>query len=340
MRMGDDGVRLAGSIHKMLHDMALRPGKDVDILVQIQGLAGIFVETAYLFDNPEEAISETLRQLENNLRVRLKAGPGPRDLLPAPDVLDVNTEAGRDIARAVFIDWLEDPYTFHTLMVTLAEQMIINWEREACPRAETLYVLTQATTEALMLELAAQELCDALIEECVAKRGWNLADSICALSGSSGVKLAGWLKDREVDWNVFEFQTFWPVFDRVSRVMTREAVRYGVPVSSNWRFGIPANDGPINAPVDLVAGIEEFCDLFFDAAEKTCKLHQAVACAKAAGRMLAVASGGEQPDLIPEISKPLAMGAMTEAYRAVFGDNFPAILQGGRGSAYNYPHVT
>ncbi len=340
MRMGDDGVRLAGSIHKLLHDMAARPGRDVDILVQIQGLAGLFVETAYLFDNPEEAVSETLHKLERHLCVRLKKGPGSIDLLPAPDVLDVNTEAGRDIARAVFIDWLEDPYTFHTMMVTLAEQMILMWERQGCPRSETLYVLTQATMEALILELAAQELCDALIEECVAKKNWNLADSICALSGMAGAKLAGWLKDREGDWNVFEFQTFWPVFDRVSRVMTREAVRYGVPVSSNWRFGIPANDGPINAPIDLVEGIEVFCERFFQGAEKSCRLHQAVACAKAAGRMLAVASGGEQPDLIPEISKPLAMSAMTEAYRAVFGDNFPMILQGSRGSAYNYPYVT
>ena len=44
---------------------------------------------------------------------------------------------------------------------------------------------------------------------------------------------------------------------------------------------------------------------------------QAVACAKAAGRMLAVASAGEVPDLEPVIAKPLAMAAMTETYKVV-----------------------
>jgi hypothetical protein len=42
---------------------------------------------------------------------------------------------------------------------------------------------------------------------------------------------------------------------------------------------------------------------------------QAVACAKAAGRMIAVASVGDEPDIAPVIAKPLAMAAITETYK-------------------------
>ncbi|MCM2344883.1 MAG: hypothetical protein NDJ24_10025, partial [Alphaproteobacteria bacterium] len=45
-------------------------------------------------------------------------------------------------------------------------------------------------------------------------------------------------------------------------------------------------------------------------------MDQAVACAKAAGRMLAVAAGGDAPELEPVIAKPLAMAAMTETFRS------------------------
>ena len=42
----------------------------------------------------------------------------------------------------------------------------------------------------------------------------------------------------------------------------------------------------------------------------------AVACAKAAGRMIAVVSGGEEPEIAPVISKPLALAAMMEMYKS------------------------
>ena len=45
-------------------------------------------------------------------------------------------------------------------------------------------------------------------------------------------------------------------------------------------------------------------------------LDQAVACAKAAGRMLAVLATGDEPEIAPVIAKPLAMMAITETYQA------------------------
>ena len=51
---------------------------------------------------------------------------------------------------------------------------------------------------------------------------------------------------------------------------------------------------------------------------------QAVACAKAAGRMLAVTSGGEMPEIEPAIAKPLAMAAITDTYKSVCMDKYQA----------------
>ena len=57
--------------------------------------------------------------------------------------------------------------------------------------------------------------------------------------------------------------------------------------------------------------------LFFDAIEMFDLEDQSVACAKAAGRMLAIVAGGKKPELEPAIAKPLAMSAITESYKSV-----------------------
>ncbi|MEC7029094.1 MAG: hypothetical protein VXW91_05430, partial [Pseudomonadota bacterium] len=55
-------------------------------------------------------------------------------------------------------------------------------------------------------------------------------------------------------------------------------------------------------------------------------MDQSVACAKAAGRMLALMAGGEVPEIEPVIAKPLAMAAMTDTYKTVCYDQ-AAILR-------------
>ena len=108
--------------------------------------------------------------------------------------------------------------------------------------------------------------------------------------------------------------------DKVVYSMTQEAVRYGVPAGSDWRFGLAANDMPINAPVDLIRAMEPQCLRFFRVIELMGSYDQSVACAKAAGRMIAIAAGGELPEIEPAIAKPLAMAAITETYKYVCMD--------------------
>ncbi|MBU0859765.1 MAG: hypothetical protein KJ667_07490, partial [Alphaproteobacteria bacterium] len=110
--------------------------------------------------------------------------------------------------------------------------------------------------------------------------------------------------------------------DQLSYVMTQEAVRLGIPAGTDWRFGLAANDCPTSAPYDLLDSLEPDCDEFLAIIGLDDKVDRAVACAKAAGRMLAVAAGGEAPEIEPVIAKPLAMAAITETYKTVCrGDN-------------------
>jgi len=164
-------------------------------------------------------------------------------------------------------------------------------------------------------ELAAQELCDVIIEKKIGIDGWNMADSISGLAGMAGRKLSYSHGGRDqCCW--FRGSDLPDLLDQTAYVMTQEAVRLGMPTGTDWRFGLPANDAPANAPTLLVNNVDSVCEGFF----KTINLHdyndQAVCAAKAAGRMLAVACAGERPDLEPAIGKPLAMAALTESYKS------------------------
>jgi len=105
------------------------------------------------------------------------------------------------------------------------------------------------------------------------------------------------------------------LLDQTAYVMTQEAVRLGLASGTDWRFGLPANDCPADPPEALIAGMEPVCRGFFTAIRMMDAEDQAVSCAKAAGRMLALVSGGEKPELEPAIAKPLAMAALTESYK-------------------------
>ena len=173
-------------------------------------------------------------------------------------------------------------------------------------------------------EISAQELCDVVIEKKVAFEGWSLGDCIASLSAVAGRRLA--LSLNSDTCYLFRGCELPEALDQVVYVMTQEAVRLGVPAGTDWRFGLAANDVPVNAPMDLILGIEPYCQSFFDALKVNNQFVQSVACAKAAGRMLAVAAGGELPEIEPAIAKPLAMAAITETYKSVCMDHSIASL--------------
>ena len=222
-------------------------------------------------------------------------------------MIDYETEKGRGVARQLFEEWLDCAYEFHDLILFTIHNIMLQLEDNGQERSEILRLFVECSTRCLAYEIAAQELCDIVIEQKMTSEGWSFGESISSLSAIAGRCLA-----------LMPPEFFTPGgIDQVAYVMTQEAVRLGVPAGSDWRFGLAANDCPSSAPFDLIFSLWPAVRDFFRVISLEPLVDQAVACAKAAGRMLAVASAGEVPNLEPVIAKPLAMAAITETYKVV-----------------------
>jgi hypothetical protein len=306
---------MASRLYSGLIAQASCPERGTDSMTLIQHMAGVLVETYLVFDEPEDAMEVSLRQLSAMLGCSPLAGALSASALPPSHVIDFETERGRASARAFFEEWMDCAFEFHNLMLVIIHNILVGWEADSQPRAESFRLLLECTQKAMGFELAAQELCDVVINRKVSSEHWGLADCVASLSAVAGRKLALSLNTNSC--MVFRGAHLPENLDKVVFVMTQEAVRLGVPAGSDWRFGLAANDMPVNAPLALVYGVEPYCASFFEAMNIRNQYDQAVCCAKAAGRMLAVAAGGEIPELEPAIAKPLAMAAITETYKSV-----------------------
>ncbi len=309
---------MGARFYSALIELSSDSSRGTDAMLLIQLMAGVLVETYMVFDEADQAMEASFSKLVKLLGVEPYSKKLWDEALPPPNIIDAETERGRTAARLFFEDWMDCAFEFHDLVIDLVHNVIVSWEAEGVPREESLRLLIECTKLAMAFEISAQELCDIAIEHHVARKGWTLGDCISALSAVSGRRLAISLNSNTCA--IFKGAAIPDNLDQIVFVMTKEAVRLGVPAGSDWRFGLAANDMPINAPFELIQGMEPICDAFFAAIKLDGYFDQAVACAKAAGRMIAVASGGELPEIEPAIAKPLAMCAMTESYKYVCMD--------------------
>ncbi len=303
-------------IHTSIQALAEEPELGTDAMKVLMLYAGMMVECAYLFDNCEDALEGAFSKLSDLLGCTAYEGDLGARALPPSAIIDFDTEQGRAMAREFFEEWLDCAYEFQDMVLFLIQQSLARWEMFGQPRSESLRLLEEATYRAMAYEIAAQELCDAVIEQKIGVSGWKLADSIAALAGCAGYTLAQSHDGRnQCCW--FRGSDLPDLLDQTAYVMTQEAVRHGLCATTDWRFGLPANDTPANPPTALIKDMAPICKGFFDAITMYDLSDQAVACAKAAGRMLAIAAGGQRPELEPAIAKPLAMAAITESYKSV-----------------------
>jgi len=306
---------VAHRIHFAIHAMSADDSRGVDGMKATLLLSGLYVECAFLFDNCEEALQGTFVKLGSILNCEPLGGDIDIAAMPPSTIIDFDAEMGRALAREFFEEWLDCEYEFHAMLLEITQRIFNQWEELGQSRAESFRMLIECTYRAMAYELAAQELCDVVIEKKIGIEGWNMADSISGLAGLAGRKLSYshggrdqccWVRGSDLP----------DLLDQTAYVMTQEAVRLGLPTGTDWRFGLPANDAPANAPTLLVNSVESICEGFFKAINLYDYNDHSVCAAKAAGRMLAVACAGERPDLEPPIGKPLAMAALTESYKS------------------------
>lgn len=307
---------LAAPLYKSLMRFAtMRDGK-TDVTKVLLLLSGVMVETALVFDKPENAAQSMLERLSQTLQTPPNAGRLGYKALPPSAQIDQDIEKGRTIGRQLFEDWFECSFEFNRVLTIIIHDIFMAWENDGHKRADMLRLLSECVYRGMAYEIAAQELCDMIVERKIGISSWSLNESISALSAVAGQKLA-------LSGQSCQFYGAYSILDDLDNMvytMTQEAVRLGVPAGSDWRFGLAANDVPTSAPYSLIEALTPACDDFFAAICMENLEDQAVACAKAAGRMLAVTSGGEMPEIEPAIAKPLAMAAITDTYKSVCMD--------------------
>ncbi|MGH1376608.1 MAG: hypothetical protein ACRBCK_09695 [Alphaproteobacteria bacterium] len=310
---------MGSRFYSALIQMAADHDRGVDGMKVLMHMAGTLVEIYMIFEDSGQAMEASFRKLGSMLECHPAGGMLAPDALPPSHIIDQETERGRLAARVFCEEWLDCEYELHELVLSVFQHVIVGWEDMGVPRGETFRLLIECTKKCMAFEIAAQELCDIAIESQTMRRQSTIGDCISALSGVAGRRLAISLNSSEA-CDLFRGSELPNNLDQVVFSMTQEAVRLGVPAGSDWRFGLPANDMPINAPVDLIRELEPACLRFFRVVSIMGPYDQAVSCAKAAGRMIAVASGGELPEIEPAIAKPLAMSAITESYKHVCMD--------------------
>ncbi len=308
-------TNIAAQLQLNLTTLASEPEQGTDIMKLTQLLAGILVESTFLFDEADEALEGSLSRLAQQLGCGPAEGDLTRSALPPAHVLDFESECGRAMARTFFEDWLDCEYEFQELILYLIHYNMMQWEEAGQSRGESLRLFLECAQRCMALEISAQELCDLVIDRKIGRDGWTLGDSISGLSAVSGRRMA--LSISSEQCALFRGNELPDHLDQIAYVMTQEAIRLGIPAGSDWRFGLAANDVPVHPPIELINGLDPHCRKFFELIRLEDLHTQAVACAKAAGRMIAVAAGGEIPDIEPIIAKPLAMAAMTESYKSV-----------------------
>lgn len=308
-----DKAGFAAGMYARLMSHATLGDSETDGMRLLQMLAGILTEVLLLFEEPDEGLGATYSRLERLLKCTPAAGDVAVRALPPAYMIDFETELGRGIARDVFEDWLDCAYEFHELLLFMVHNVIVRMEEGGQPRAEVLRLFIECANRAMIYEIAAQELCDIVIDRKIGHAGWTLTEGVAGLSAMAGRCLA---LSQNAAAGV-RVPLLPERMDQVSYVMTQEAVRLGIPAGSDWHLGLAANDCETSAPYDLLECLEPDSNEFFAVIGLTDQVDRAVACAKAAGRMLAVAAGGDAPEIEPVIAKPLAMAAITETYKTI-----------------------
>lgn len=296
------------TLHNRIIDLAFEDEAGHNIHKMIQYLAGGLVEYALIFENSEQALDSIITRLSQQTGEPYD-GELPDWLVTAPYLVDLHAEKGRKLMRHSLDEWPACEFEFAEMLLDLVSHFLLRWDEDGIPREEALRLLIDYTYYAMAFEVAAQRLCDTVIEKHIGARCWSLGDAISGLSGTAGRQLAYAFSDNSGS-NIDS------ILDLVMPVMTQEAVRMGLPAGSDWRFGLAANDSPVNAPGYLVDAVEPYCNALLRVVALNSAEARATACAKAAGRMLAVAAGGDEPEIAPVIAKPLAFAAMTETYKS------------------------
>lgn len=305
------------SLHARMAQLCLEEGKGLDTMRMLQIYAGMSVELMLEYEKPGAMLQQFLCRLQRDLKIK-SFGPHCQraEHLPPVYILDREIEFGRAFIREVVMDDFDEIHFSLHVLNDLLRHDISGWQDRHICKQDSFQIFHALAHIAMALEIGAQDLCDLIIDEKVAEEDWSLADCLYGMCSYTG-QLTGFDFTRH-DINVknTEPQNAVTLIDQMIFILSQEATRLGIEARSDWYVSLAANDQPIQFNARMAAELDHLCTPLFELIEIYHPLHRAALMAKAAGRMVAVAAGGEIPEIEPALARTMTMTALSESYRA------------------------
>ena len=263
-------------------------------MLVIQLYAGMLAETLFEYEEPDVVMEQTFYRIadlletepeEVNIDVLEK-------LMPSMEDLDYYTEKGRSLSLKAAEQLEKDMADVHEIVIGLIMNDFPAFEENPeidmkCARC--LRLLMEIVIVCAIFEMAAQEFCDLLVDEFIGE-GWGVDISLASLAGLVMVYGLESLEERKA----FSKEDIGQVHEELLKVVCEEVRRHSDKDTGQWASLNPVNDEQDNSHYrEMLEELREPVDNFFEMVGFTDKMGQAVAVAKAVGRMVAVSTSDE-----------------------------------------------
>jgi hypothetical protein len=295
-KLKEEAKALSGRIEKLIRD----EDAQARMIRMVSLYAGLLTETLMEYEEPDVVMEQAFHRIADLLHADPSDGEGPDPLMPLAYTVDHDTELGRHLARNVADKLPKGLDDVHEIAIALVIGNFPLWESEEFGRDRLLRLLIDTVITALTFEMATQDFCDLLIEEFIADTR-SVSEGILAIAAVAG--------------HLFDIaRNHSPLPDdaelQVTNVMVRESLRHGTPGVKNWGVLAPANDAAADDIPEYISILKPQIDEFFVLIGMEDPLGQAVAVAKAVGRMVAVITVEDVGQIHPSIAKSLAKTGM------------------------------
>lgn len=296
-------IDIAQSFYGQACDMC-QEGPSINLLRLINLWGGALAECMLDYDAPEEATEDCLKELGIHVDNDAWIAPSPR----SASATEIDIELGRTLSRLYLGDGLEWTFVSRNAFIEVGRGIrYMAGADEACDA-----LMAESLRMGVRYELGAHGICDRAIDVKISGQRWTIADCILSLSALAGSHQARLMMDAGISNSA----SLEKALDDLMRIMMEEAVRHGVPGEVNILHGIPANDMKMSIHAELIRSIEPLALTVLEELHVLDRTNQAIALAKSAGRMVAVAAAGENPDIEHVVARPLALTAMMGGFRA------------------------
>ncbi|MBU6235184.1 MAG: hypothetical protein KGQ41_05015 [Alphaproteobacteria bacterium] len=296
-------IDIAQSFYGQACDMC-QEGRSVNLLRLINVWGGALAECMLDYENPEQAVEDALREISVLPENETWVMPMAR----SASATEIDIELGRTLARLYLGDGIEWTLVTRNALVEVGRGIrFLAGADDACDA-----LMADSIRMGIRYELGAHGICDRTIDVKISGQRWTIADCILSLSALAGSHQARLMMDA----GIANHASLEKALDDLMRIMMEEAVRHGMPGEVNILHGIPANDTKLSIHGDLIRSVEPLALTVLEELHMLDRTCQAIALAKAAGRMVAVAAAGENPDIEHVVARPLALTAMMGAFRA------------------------